>query len=175
MRVLLARIEKIDAAPFVFLVGAMSGVLQGLPAVLLANDAGAVRSYIQLGVLAATTILWWAGAVLLWWAAVRRQQFSVWRSAGHVTLALAVGDLLTSMLALVGASFQTDGAMVGYLIHRPLDFAWGFVVPSAARSLIRFIVFSVAIALGRLVPGNGKAVSLSEVRPMTATRSPHGR
>lgn len=149
VRLLSTRFEELAPTRFVLVVGFAAGVLQGVPTLLVGNTSSTGTRSIHL-VVAATTVLWWCAAVLLWWAAVRRRRVSVWRTAWHVMLGWALGDMLASALAFVAASIDTHGAFVSAYAHASLSATLpGLVVPTILRSPIRFLGSAMLIAFGR--------------------------
>jgi hypothetical protein len=159
MRVLPSQIEQLAPAPFILGVSLAGGVFQGIPGFFLGNTGGTGARAAQIVVAVGISVMWWAAAALLWWAAVRRRQFSTWKSAWHVTLALALADVLGLALGYAAASIETHGAFVEALIHAPLSTSssgLSFIV--LIRSPIRFLGAALLIALGRRLPGSGGLV-----------------
>jgi hypothetical protein len=70
--------------------------------------------------------LWWAAAILVGWVAVRRRRYSIWWTAWHLSLALAVADLLQMGLGFADASI---------LVRSPFRFLGSAVVVAFARLL----------------------------------------
>jgi hypothetical protein len=150
VRLLTARLEKLPPTQFILLVGLAAGVLDGVPTLLVGNTSSAGTRPIHLLAVAATTVLWWCAAVLLWWVAVRRRRVSVWKTAWHVMLGWALGDVLALALAFVAASIDTHGGFVNAYVHAPLSATLpGLVGPTLLRSPIRFLGSAVLVAFGR--------------------------
>jgi hypothetical protein len=166
MRVLPTQIEQLPPAPFILGVSLAGGVLQGIPGFFLEHTDGTGARVAQLVVAVGISVVWWAAAVLLWWTTVRRRQFSIWKTAWHVTLALALADVLGLALGYVSASIETHGAFVEALVHAPLSASTSglsFIV--LIRSPIRFLGAAMVIALGRRLPGSG---GLVDHRPLAS-------
>ncbi len=161
MRRITARAEQLAAAPFVLLVGLGGGAVRGVPRLLL-GGTGEVDSRAALAVvLGAATVLWWTAALLLWWIAVRRRRWSVWRTATHLTLGLALADVLTTSLGMVAASIGTNGMFAEAAMRDPMAIALPNLVLTLIQLPMWFVGSVVAVALGRHLTGveQGSAAS----------------
>jgi hypothetical protein len=147
----LSQLEALDSAPFILVTGAIGGAVRGIPAFFLSNANVAGARWAQLIVALVLSLLSWTGAALLWWIAVRRRRFSIWWTACHVTLALAVADLLVTALSFVRASIETKGEIIFDLGSAlPTVFVSNLGV-TGIRSAFWLIEALVLVALGRIV------------------------
>ncbi|HEY9225904.1 MAG TPA: hypothetical protein VIP11_04610 [Gemmatimonadaceae bacterium] len=152
MPLLLAQIERLASARFILLIAAISGTVQAVPVFLHARSLNFATARLgQLALITSINLVWWIGAALLWWFAVRRRQHPIWLTALHVTLGLAVGDILMNSLGFVASSIQTRGEFA---------IAFGRALPNALsgpvgiallRSPFWFVQAVALIAVGRLV------------------------
>lgn len=150
MRALLVQLEQLAPPHFVLAVAGIGAILQGMPSVLLPHTAVAALS---------TAILMGVAAILLWWVAVRRRQFSVWRMAWQLVVALALADTLALGLSLALASIQTHGDVAQHLLETPVStFLGAFVPPLLILGGVRFLLAAALLSLGRLLPGSGRVV-----------------
>jgi hypothetical protein len=152
MPVLLAQIEALSPAQFILLIGLIAGVLRSVPVFLQTGNVNiAVAHFSQIVVALALSLLWWIGAALVWWFAVRRRRYPIWLTALHVTLGVAVADVLASVLAMVAGSIETHGAILAELGKAPLMAVLSPLELTLLRSLYWFVEAIALIALGRLV------------------------
>ena len=149
---LLAQIEGLAVAPFILLVAAVAGTVQALPLFLYSGSINLASARLADVVLVTgLSLLSWTGAALLWWFAVRRQRYAIWLSALHVTVALAVADLLMSALGFVASSIATRGEFAIAIARALPNALWGMVGGALLRSPFWFVQAAVLIAVGRLV------------------------
>src|SRR5262249_34174662 len=96
-----------------------------------------------------------------------RRRFSVWKTAWHVTLALALADGIDTLLAYALASIETKGAYVEALGRADWSAVAAPVVILLIKSPIRFVGSAMLIALGRGLPRGGgvEAPSFSRESP----------
>jgi len=147
-----AQIERLAVTPFILLVAAIAGTIQGLPALLHLGSLNLTSArFVQVAVITGLGILEWTGAALLWWFAVRRRQYPIWLAAIHVTVALAAADLLANALGYVAASIETRGKYAVALGHALPGALSGPVGSAVLRSPFWFVDAIVLIAVGRLV------------------------
>jgi len=141
-------LENLTPGQFILLVGLGAGILRGVPGYLL---PGSIANPAVLAVaVAALSLLALSGAVLVWWIAVHRRRFSWWKTAWHLTLALALGDLLGFALAFVDASMQTNGEFISSWFNAPLSTTMpGLLAPILFKSPVRLLGSALLIALGR--------------------------
>lgn len=160
VRAFIRSMEVLAPGQFILLVGFGAGLLQGVPAFLLAGST-ANRAILAV-TFAGLSLLSLAGAVLVWWIAVHRRQFSYWRTAWHLTLALALGDLLAAALALVDAFNQSNGEYISLYVNAPLSTTMpSLLAPILLRSPFRLLGSALLVALGR---------SLHEAQPPMTER-----
>ncbi len=153
MRRLSRHIECLAPAPFMLLIGAVGGVIQGIPRFFL-GSAGRTGAHLgEFVLVAVASVLWWAAALLLWWIAVRRRRWSIWKTAGHVTVGLALANVLDIALATVVASIETNGVFAGAIARAPLTFASPNLVLVLIRSPLWFLGSAMLLALGRHLAG----------------------
>jgi hypothetical protein len=165
MRRFLTQTEDLAPPRFILLVGLIGGVLLGIPRFFLSGSDSTRAHVAQLIIVAVVALVVWAATLVLWMAAVRRRQFSIWMMAWQVTLGLALADALDTTLAFVHASIITNGAYVEALAPRLSTAAASDVLLILVRSLIRFPVSVVLIAIGRQLPWSGTPVA----PPLTTT------
>jgi hypothetical protein len=140
-------LENLTPGQFILLVGLGAGILRGVPGFLL---PGSIAKPAAAVAMAALSLLALSGAVLVWWIAVHRRRFSWWKTAWHLTLALALGDLLGFAMAFVDASMQSNGEFISSYFTAPLSTTMpGLLAPTLLRSPIRFLGSALLIALGR--------------------------
>lgn len=149
MRRIFAQIEALGATHFILLVGLIAGAIQGVPRLFLGNTEAAPSWLILLPVVGATEALSWTAALLLWWIAVRRRQSSLWVIAAHVTLGLALADLLAAALGVVVASINTHGKFAAIIAHQPGNFIFSNLTFTLLRSPLWFLGSALLIAIGR--------------------------
>jgi hypothetical protein len=166
MRRIAAHIEGLAAAPFILLVGVVGGALQGIPRCFFGGPGGTAPHLAQFIVVGVTSVLWWTAALLLWWIAVHRRRWSLWATAGQLTLGLAFADALTNGLGMVVASITTNGAFAEAIVREPLTFASSNVSLTLIRSPLWFLGSAMAVALGRHLSGGEQAIAPS---PSSAT------
>jgi hypothetical protein len=154
MRGLWTQIEELTPAPFILLVGFVGGVLQGVPHFIVGTSTSTDARIVQMVVFDVLSVLWWAAALLLWWVAVRRQRYSVWSTAWHVTLALVLADVLGLALGYVNASIETNGAFLEALARAPVSFSTSGLVVVLIRCPIRYLGSALVVFLGRRLPGH---------------------
>jgi len=155
VRLSLSRLEELTAVPYILFVGMTWGVLVILPS--FAAPTGRPGFVTALLVGAATG----GGAVLLWWASVRRRRFSVWASALHATLALALADAVAMALGLSFAHAPGEiPATVRVLSRHNLMLTFEVIL---ALSPVRFVAAAVLLAFGRLLPGSGRLIAVPAV------------
>lgn len=169
MRRIAAQIEGLAAMPFVLFVGLGGGALQSVPRFFVSGTDGPRPQLAQLLAISVTAVLWCAAAAFLWWIAVRRRQWSLWATATHVTLGLLVADLLSSGLAMVAASIDTNGAFAEALVREPLTVASSNLVLALIRSPFWFVGSAIAIALGRYLSRPPQTIA----PPQSPPTSPH--
>jgi hypothetical protein len=131
------RIEELPPGPFVFLVGAVGGVLQVIPEFL--------SEYFGIASALSGQLVVNLAAIVLWWTAVRRRRSSVWWTAWHLTLALALAQVLAVLLSLAIVNVRVPLA----------DLVWPMLTALLGLSPIRFLGSAVLVAVGRLLPGSG--------------------
>jgi hypothetical protein len=151
VRSLLDQVEGLSPTRFVLFIGAVGGVLQSIPVFFHGTTNVATARVGQIVLVLGIHLLWWTAAALLWWLAVQRNRFSIWLTALHVTLALALADLLVAALSLVAASIETHGEIVDALRRAPSTAMIGPFGPTLLRSPLWFVEALVLLALGRLV------------------------
>ena len=117
MRRITSHIERLAAPPFILLVGLVYGAIQGVPRFWLSGGVGTGLHLAQFVIVGVTSVLWWTAALLLWWISVRRRGWSLWTTAAHVTLGLALGDVL---------SLRSFGFPYGPLVQRR-RLRWGAI------------------------------------------------
>lgn len=166
MRRLLTQIEQLAPASFILVVGMAGGALRGIPPFFLPTTDGTGAHVAQFVVVALASALWWAAAILLCWTSARRRGFSTWTTAWHVTLGLALADVLGLALGYAFASIISHGAFVDALLHAPSSAALSNLGLILIRSPVRFLGAAMLIALGRQLPGTGSPVV---PRPLAAT------
>ena len=149
MRRLLRHIEGFAPARFILVVGAVGGVIQGIPRFFLGTTGRAGAHLGQVVLVAVASVLWSAAALLLCWIAVRRRRWSIWKTAGHVTVGLALANVLDIALAAVVASIETKGVFAGAIARAPLTFASSNLVLVLIRSPLWFLGSAMLVALGR--------------------------
>jgi hypothetical protein len=135
----LNELEKIAAVPFILFAGLVGGGLQSLGEFARNGTGALVAFFIVIG-----------AAVVLWWASVRRRRYSVWRAAFHLTVAMALSQVISFAL-VVPRTAHAEGVQIDWLnaIEQVL---W----VQLALSPIRFIGAALLVALGRLLPGSGR-------------------
>jgi hypothetical protein len=152
MRIVTSRIEQLSARRFIEIVALIAGVFVGMPQIL----AGSSGNPVPAALVATLAIAGLTATLALWWIAVRRRQFSVWRTAWHITLALAMGDFIGFAVAFLAATVQTNGDYAEAYFHASwLTTLPGLVVPMLLRSPIRFVGTATLVALGRM-PRDGE-------------------
>ena len=157
MRLLSTQIEELAPLRFILAVALAAGGLDSIPTFFSGHGNSAGGRSIQLVAVAAISVLWLAAGMFLLWGAVRRRSYSVWRIAWHLTLALALGDVLAFALTFAAASIDTQGAYVTAYVHAPLSVTVpGLLAPTLLRSPIRFLGWAAAVALGRLWLGSAR-------------------
>lgn len=161
MRQIATHIEGLAAAPFMLLVGLIGGALQGIPHLMLGGTGGAGPRVTQIVVIGVGTVLWWTAALLLWWIAVRRRRWSLWMTATHLTLGLALAYLLKTALGMVAASIDTHGRFAEALIRDPLAIAIPNLVLTIIQIPLWFFGAVTAVALGRHLTGGRQVVAAS--------------
>lgn len=162
MRRIAAHIEALAAIPFILLLGLVGGAIQGIPRFFLGGTGASGPHFAQFLVVAISAVLWWTAALLLWWVSVRRRRWSLWRTAAHVTLGLALADVLTSALGMVIASIGTSGMFATTIVREPLTFASSNLVLPLVRSPLWFLGAAMAVALGRHLSGGQRTVAASQ-------------
>ncbi|MDP1860093.1 MAG: hypothetical protein Q8K82_15565 [Gemmatimonadaceae bacterium] len=157
VRLIAAHLESLPATHFVLLVATVGGVLRSVPGYLAGRTAAGALF---------TVALISAATILLWWVAVRRRQFSVWRVAWHLVVALALADLFAFGITLALVSIDAQGKLARDLAHMPLStFLGAFVPPIPILGAVRFVIASVLIGVGRHLPGSGKVVNRHSLAP----------
>jgi hypothetical protein len=160
VRAILARVESLPAMSFILVVAAIAGVLRSVPGYLVRDNRGGALF---------TVIITYTAAMLLWWVAVRRRQFSVWRLAWHLVVALALADMLGFAVSMAMFSIDTRGDAAQHLMQTPLTtFLGAFVPPILVFGLVRFIGAALLLGLGRRLPGSGRL--LDRATPATTHR-----
>jgi hypothetical protein len=148
-----AQIEGLAPTRFILLIGLVGAILQGVPRFFLRATGGTRPPLLPFIVVGLTAVLSWTAALLLWWIAVRRRRWSLWATAAHLTLGLALADLLTNALGMVIASIETHGAFAAAIIRQP----WTAISSNLLATLIRgplwFLGSVVTVALGRHLSG----------------------
>lgn len=153
MRRLSTYIVGLAPASFSVLVGAVAGVLQGTPLFFVGSTDSTHRHIGQFVFLAITSALWWTAVLLLWWVAVRRRRWTIWKTAGHVTVGLALATMLDMALAAVVASIETKGVFAEAVARAPLMFASSNLVIACIRTPLWFFGSAILVALGRHLIG----------------------
>jgi hypothetical protein len=148
----LEQIESLAAAPFILLVAAVASTIQALPIFLQVGSLNlATARFAQIALATGIGVLDWTGAAVLWWFAVRRRQYSILLTAIHVTIAMAVADLLMNGLGFVAASIETRGEFamaLGAALPAALSGPIGIAL---LRSPFWFVEALALVAVGRLV------------------------
>jgi hypothetical protein len=157
MRRIAIQIEALPGVRFVLLVGLVGGALQGIPRFLLSGTAAPAPRLAGVLVVGISVVVWWTAALFLWWIAVRRRRWSLWTTATHVTLGLALADVLTSALGLVAGSIDTNGRLALLIARDPWNFASSNLVSALIRSPLWFFGAALAVALGRHLDGGQQA------------------
>jgi hypothetical protein len=144
VRLAAMRVERQAPRQFAELVALIGGLLVGAPQVLAAFDDH------QAAVLLSLMFVQWSAAALLWWIATRRRKFTVLQTASHITLGLALGDLIGFAIAFVAASIQTEWQFADSYLHAPWSTTLpGLLLPTLIRTPLRFGGWALLIALGR--------------------------
>ena len=142
------RLEQLAPAQFIGLVAVIAGALFGMPQVFIESSNGDRRLW---PIVVGFRLLMWAAAGLLWWIGMRRQQFSAWRIAWHITIALALADLIAFAMAFMAANNQTDGGYADAYFRAPLGTTLpGLLVPTLLRTPVRLVGSALVIGLGRM-------------------------
>jgi len=170
MRRIATQIEALEAAPFILLLGLVGGALQGIPHFLFDGVCAPGPRLAVLLVGGISAVLWWTAALFLWWIAVRRRRWSLWTTAAHVTLGLALADVLTSALGMVAASIDTNGRLAELIARDLWNVAEANLVLPLLRSPLWFFGAVVAVALGRHLSGGQQAIVTSPSARERGTR-----
>ena len=148
----LAEIEGLAAAQFIFLIAAVAGTVQAMPAFLQLGSLNlATARLIPIVLVTVITLAKWTGVALVWWFAVRRRQHGIWLTALHVTLGLFAGDLLMDLLGYVAASIETRGEYASEFLQAFPGVLSGPVGVALLRSAFWFVQAAALIAVGRRV------------------------
>ncbi len=161
MRRIATQIEALEAVRFILLLGLVGGALQTIPRFLLDGMSAPGPRLAGLLIGGISAVLWWTAAMFLWWIAVRRQRWSLWTTAAHVTLGLALADVLTSALAMVATSINTNGRFAELIARDSWNIAESNLVLPLLKSPLWFLGAVVAIALGRHLSGGQQAIATS--------------
>jgi peptidoglycan/LPS O-acetylase OafA/YrhL len=116
----LVEIQQLDASRFVFVVAGGYLLLMSiaLPFIHLGDDPRyRFLLLVLIGILGCAQIV--LGA-LLWIVAVRRRQYSVLRTASHVTLGIAIAIILGFLLKMTMDSLGTNGRLMRALVVNPI-------------------------------------------------------
>jgi hypothetical protein len=146
MRTFFERIEQLTPGQFVGLVASIAGFLFGMPHLLLGTSTGDRLWPVAVGF----GLLTWSAGGLMWWIAIRRQQLSAWRTAWHITMALALADLIGFAFVFIAATLQTDGAYADAYFRAPVGTTLpGFLVHTLLRTPARLVGGALLVGLGR--------------------------
>ena len=142
-------IHELHRGRFVLSLALAAGAASGIPSVLTGGqDARAV----QFGIAVFALVAWWCASGFFAWTAVRDSRYTLVRSAALMTLGLALGDLVTSAIAIMGAWAQTEGDYARAYISAPLSTTVpGMIVPILLRLPTRFVISAGLLALARTV------------------------
>ena len=147
MRRLAAQIEELSAVRFIVVIGLVGGAVQGVPRFFLTSSRGlALLPFVLIGL---TAVLLWTAALVMWWVAVRRRRWSLLATATHITLGLAIADLLTDALSLVISSIESQGVIATALMQQPWTFISSNLLVTAIRCPVWFVAAAVTVAIGR--------------------------
>jgi hypothetical protein len=163
MRRIAAQVEALSAVRFVLLVGLVGGALQGMPRFLLSGTAAPGAHLAGLLVVGVSAVFSLTAAAFLWWIAVRRRRWSLWTTAAHVTLGLALADVLASALGMVAGSIDTNGRLAQLIARDPWNFASSSLVLPLMRSPLWFFGAATTVALGRHLSGGQQAILPAEL------------
>jgi hypothetical protein len=97
-----------------------------------------------------TRLLWATAATVLWWLSVRRRQYSVWMAAFQITCVMGLTQI--GSFALVTAHVIPANVHLDLLSVSQVE-----VVTQLELSPLRFVEALLIVALGRLLPGSGRA------------------
>jgi hypothetical protein len=153
MRRLATHIEGLSPARFVLVIGTAGGVLQGIPRFFLGSAASTGAHVGQFVLVVVTSVLWWMAAAIVWWIAVRRRRYSVWITAAHLTIGLALANVLDMALAAVVASIETKGRYAELVFHALGTFASSNLLLILVRSVSWFLGSAMLVGLGRHLAG----------------------
>jgi hypothetical protein len=154
MRAFMAQIEQMPVSRFVVVVALIGGILSGAPQILVGISSSDHSA--QIG-LAGIRI---AGLLALGFIAAQRRQSSIWQSAWHVTLGLALGDLVGFAVAFNAASIQSDGEYASAYFQAPLLVTLpGLIVPTLLNTPARMLSAAGVVALVREFRKNRRAPS----------------
>lgn len=147
------RLDDLSPVQFVLFLGLIAGTVQGIPSLLESSPGGIGGQTLHVAAAVAGSALWWCAAVVFGWSAIRGLRFSLWRTAGQMTLAWAIGDLVAAGLAFVGASIQTQGGFVHSYVNAPF---WtgalpGLLGPTILHTPARLVGSIALLAVGRFL------------------------
>jgi hypothetical protein len=140
VRLSLREVEQLPALPFVVL-AALIGV--GIQSVGWFAQHTAVNSL-------ETGVIWAVAATVLWWLSVRRRQYSAWMAALQITCVIGLTEI--GSFALVTAHVMPANVHLDLLSVSQVE-----VVTQLELSPLRFVEAVLLVALGRFLPGSGRA------------------
>lgn len=153
MRRLSRQIEAWAPARFVLLIGAAGGIIQGIPRFFVRGTGGTGAHFGQFVLIGLASVMWCAAALLLSWIAIRRRRWSIWKTATHVTVGLALASVVDMALGAVVASIETRGVFAEALARAPVTFASSNLGLILLRSPLWFLISATVILLGRHLTG----------------------
>lgn len=145
-------LETLPALRFCVLVGAVEGVLAGVPRLATPGDGGSHIATVLLFWFSA--VIYWAAAWLFMWIAVRRRRWSVWSTAAQVTIGAALSDVVEVGLGVAGESFKTQGKLAEFVAREPMSFVESNLSLILLRGAMWFIGSLLIVAIGRAVAGD---------------------